>query len=324
MHKLLLLRLYVKRFGLIISIVIVCNLLLSFILVPLLNSDTKQSIANDMIYYEGEDVSSYQHYAIDNNLEYDLTPAVHGKKDFIYAMPPDTIEPIYLYDLNYLRDTTKDLVTSNLDILNKDNEKFIDLNQIYLSFFPSEINDYKVYNERLEVKEVLVGDYPTNESEILIPELYAISLANKFEVDSYDKLIGQKINLLSSEYSIVGVYSGANHIIAYPSKELITYYQQYLDQGIFIKFANKQQKSKLFDNFDSNEFVNSSEFYLNNIKFYMPQVLEVVILVLAIIFISVEQKQYVVILNHHKYAISNYLIPLIIPVFGILMVTMFL
>lgn len=322
MHKLLLLRLYVKRFGLIISIVIVCNLLLSFILVPLLNSDTKQSIASNMIYYEGEDISMYQQYAIDNNLEYDLTPAIHGKKDFIYVLPPDTIEPIYLYDLNYLRDTTKDLITSNLDILNKDNQKFIDLNQIYFSFFPSEINDYKVYNERLEVKEVLIGTYPTNASEVLMPEVYAISLANKLEVDSYDKLIGKKISFLNIDYNVVGVYSGANHIIAYPDEELTTYYQQYLDQGIFIKFANKEQKSKLFDTFDSSKFVNSSDFYLNNIKFYMPQVLEGVTFVLAVVFISIEQKQYVKVLNHHSYAVSNYIIPMTMPIIGLIVISL--
>lgn len=44
-------------------------MLFTFILVPLLNGNTKESICSDMIYYEGENVSQYQQYAIDNQLE---------------------------------------------------------------------------------------------------------------------------------------------------------------------------------------------------------------------------------------------------------------
>lgn len=250
-----------------------------------------------------------------------MTPSIHGAKDFLYPLPEDTIKPTYLYDLNYLQDTTKDLITANLDTLNKDNEKFIDLNQIYFSLFPQQINEYNTFNERLEIKEVLEGNYPTNETELLIPEVYAISIANELGVNTYAKLIGENISLLNSDYTIVGVYNGANQIIAYPPKEIVEYYGEELEQAIFIKFADNQQKKNFYDQFDNRDVVNSSDFYINNIKFYLPQVLQVIVLVVAIVFIIVEQKQYVSVLNHHRYSILNYLTPMVIPVIGLIVVS---
>lgn len=322
MYKLMLCRLYLKRLGLIALLLIVANLLLSLIVSPLTAGTLKQEIPRDLIYYEGADVSSYEQYATDNNLEYSLSPSIHGKKDFAYSLGEGALEPIYLYDLNYLKDTSQELITSNLNTLNKDNEKFIDMNTVYISMFPAEINDYKTYNERLEIKQVLVGEYPRASNQLLIPEVYAISIANSLGLESYGQLVGQNIELLGDDYEIVGVYSGSNHIIVYPNQDLAARYSQYLDEAIFIKFDNSQQREELFDAFNSDQFVNSSDFYINNIKFILPMFLELLILLLSFVFIVKEQSQYVLILNHHNYTLANTLLPLLLPWILLTMLTL--
>lgn len=313
MYKLALCRLYIRRLGLIALLVIIVNGLITFVFKPLTDGVTKEQIAHNLVYYEGLDVARYEQYAIDNDLEYNLSPSVHGQKDFITTLGEDAIEPIYLYDLNYLKDTSKDLITSNLDILNKDNEKFIDMSNIYISVFPSDINDYQTYNERLEIEQVLVGNYPSKDNELLIPEVYAISIANELGVESYEQLLDQSIELMGKKYKIVGVYSGSSHIITYPSQEQLSAYNQYLNEAIFIKFDNDAQKKAFFKQFNSSEFVNSSDFYFENVMYILPQFLQGLVLLLSILFISKEQKQYTRILDHHNHTFSNSVLPLLLP-----------
>lgn len=321
MYKLMLCRLYVRRLGLIVLLVMIANGLITFIFKPLTDGVTKEQIAHNLVYYEGPDVVRYEQYAKDNSLEYDLSPSVHGQKDFIVSLGEDAIEPIYIYDLNYLKDTSKELITTNLDILNKDNEKFIDMSNIYISIFPPDINDYQIINERLEIKEVLVGNYPSSPDEILIPENYAISIANEKNIDSYQQLLGEQVTIADSNYTIVGVFNGSNHIIAYPSPTMIEYYQQYADEAIFIHLTNSEQKTNFYNTFDKAQVTNASDYYLSNIKFVIPTIIEYTILLLSILYLTKEQNNFVKILNHHSYKLSNYIIPMLIPISLILLIT---
>lgn len=187
--------------------------------------------------------------------------------------------------MKYLKDTSKEFIKSKLDTLNKDNQKFVDIDKLYISLFPIQMNAYQTPNERLEIRQLLVGAYPAKSDELLIPEISAISLGNKLGVDSYKQVIGQRVTLFGDDYKIGGVYSGGNHIIAYPSEDLIPMYKQYLDEAIFVKFNNKHQRNQFFRQFNNEQFVNSRDFYIDNIKFALPRILEVVIMIFGILFV---------------------------------------
>lgn len=313
MHRALIFRLYIKRLTVLLVFISVCNIAVSNILEPLLCGVTPNDIDRNLVYYTGDSVAKYKGYAEDNGLKYELSPSVLGGKDFSISLPEGSIEQVYLYDLDYLKQSTKDLTVNNMNILNKDNKKFISLDDVYVSLFPSEINNYQAFNERLQVKGVLAGGYPLNEDEIMIPEVYAVKLANDKGFTKYDQLIGQTVSYEDTAYKIVGVYNGANHIIVSADKEAREIYKKSMDESIFIRFKDRAQKIEFYKQFDKREVVNSSDFYINNIKYYIPSLLKIVIWGIGILFVILEQKKYVEVLNHQSYKVTNYLIPLIIP-----------
>lgn len=297
----------------VLLIVIICNLVISNVLKPLLVTVVPTRISSDLVYYQGEDVDSYVEYAKNNNLEYELSPSVTGKKTFMYNLPEGSIEPAYLYDLDYLKESSQEMIINNMDTLNKDNDKFINFDSIYVSFFPEYINDYQIFNERLEVSQVLVGKYPSDETEIMIPEVFAVKLANEIGVNSYDDLIGKQLSYNEVNYKVVGVYSGANHLIQGASQKLIEEYQKDNSEAVFIHFNSKQEKQGFFANFNKQDVVNSSDYYLQNIVYTLPTVFNTLILISAVLYIIFEQKQYVKVLNHQSYKFSNTIISLLIP-----------
>lgn len=298
----------------VLLIVIICNLVITNVLKPLLVTVVPTRISSDLVYYQGEDVDSYVVYAKNNNLDYELSPSVTGKKAFMYNLPDGSIEPVYLYDLDYLKESSQEMIINNMDTLNKENDKFINLDSIYVSFFPEYINDYQIFNERLEVSQVLAGKYPSDENEIMLPEVYAVKLANKLSVNSYADLIGELLTFNDVNYTVVGVYSGANHIIQGASQKLIEEYQKNNSEAVFIDFNSKQQKREFFANFNKQDVVNSSDYYLQNIVYTLPTLFNALILIGATLFIIFEQRKYVWILNHQSYKLSNTIIPLLVPI----------
>lgn len=316
MYKLILCRMYLKRLLIIILLLIIANLIMSYIFVPLLKTTNVQSIDNNLIFYQGEEVSRYQNYAVDNNLQYELSPGISGTKAEALALPPNTIEDIYLYDLKYLKDTTKQLIENNIDSLNKDNDKYIALNKVYLSSYPQMINHFKTSNEQLEITAMLAGRYPDRPTDVLIPEILAIRLANELNVDSYEQLLDTSISVRNIDFTIVGVYSGGNKLIVNSQSKVAN------EDAIFIQFNSKEEKNSFFDTFDQANFTNSSDFYIANIKYQLPKIMNIVFITFGLIFVMGEQLQYVRVLNHNQYRFSNYLIPLTLPTVIIVLITL--
>lgn len=313
MNRLLIFKLYIKKY--ILLLVIFLLLIFSFnkIMLPKINGLDINYIEPNLIYYQGEDLKEYEDYAKNNNLDYSLSPNIKEKKD--NNNKDEIIDTVYLEELNYLKETTKETIKKNLDYINIKNEKFIDIGLLY-NFFPKEINRYKTKNYYLGVDDVITGMYPISENEIMIPEDYAIYLSNISNFKNYDQLLNKEILIKiydkEETFKIVGIYHGKDNFIIYPSNKNKENYNDY--NSIFINFRTKEEKKQFYKNFDSKDYINTGDFILTLIIKILPIVFNLFLLTIGFLFIIKENKKYIYILNHYNYSKLNYIIPVIIPI----------
>lgn len=304
MAKLFLCKLYIRKLLMLLLIVGILMMMLSKLLAPLYVNRHYQNISKDLVYSQVGNINEYEQYAKDNNLAYSLSPAVSGSK--LEPQVLESTESIYLYDLNYLDETSPALIEDMMKRLNVDNEKYIDLNKIIYSSFPNEVDQYSVWNESLNVEQVLEGSYPHSVDELMIPEVYAIKTANELNLSTYQELIGKEVTLDKEAYKVSGVYVGGDNFIGYSNL------REDEAEAIFINVDNSQKK-KLFNIYDDNDFVQHKDFRINNIIMKLPIMFKGLFFILASMFILVEQKQYVQVLNHYYYRRSNTIVPLFVP-----------
>ncbi len=313
MNRLLIFKLYIKKY--ILLLVIFLLLIFSFnkIMLPKINGLDINYIEPNLIYYQGKDLKEYEDYAKNNNLDYSLSPNIKEKKD--NNNKDEIIDTVYLEGLNYLKETTQETIKKNLDYINIKNEKFIDIGLLY-NFFPKEINRYKTKNYNLGVDDVITGMYPISENEIMIPEDYAIYLSNISKIKNYDQLLNKEIPIKiydkEETFKIVGIYHGKDNFIIYPSNKNKENYNDY--NSIFINFRTKEEKKEFYKNFDSKDYINTGDFILTLIIKILPIVFNLFLLTIGFLFIIKENKKYIYILNHYNYSKLNYIIPVIIPI----------
>ncbi len=313
MNRLLIFKLYIKKY--ILLLVIFLLLIFSFnkIMLPKINGLDINYIEPNLIYYQGEDLKEYEDYAKNNNLDYSLSPNIKEKKD--NNNKDEIIDTVYLEELNYLKETTQETIKKNLDYINIKNEKFIDIGLLY-NFFPKEINRYKTKNYYLGVDDVITGMYPISENEIMIPEDYAIYLSNLSNFKNYDQLLNKEILIKiydkEETFKIVGIYHGKDNFIIYPSNKNKENYNDY--NSIFINFRTKEEKKQFYKNFDSKDYINTGDFILTLIIKILPIVFNLFLLTIGFLFIIKENKKYIYILNHYNYSKLNYIMPVIIPI----------
>ncbi len=313
MNRLLIFKLYIKKY--ILLLVIFLLLIFSFnkIMLPKINGLDINYIEPNLIYYQGEDLKEYEDYAKNNNLDYSLSPNIKEKKD--NNNKDEIIDTVYLEGLNYLKETTKETIKKNLDYINIKNKKFIDIGLLY-NFFPKEINRYKTKNYYLGVDDVITGMYPISENEIMIPEDYAIYLSNISNFKNYDQLLNKEIPIKiydkEETFKIVGIYHGKDNFIIYPSNKNKENYKDY--NSIFINFRTKEEKKEFYKSFDSKDYINTGDFILTLIIKILPIVFNIFLLTIGFLFIIKENKKYIYILNHYNYSKLNYIIPVIIPI----------
>lgn len=320
-YKLFLAKLYLKKYLTFLIIIFIIYVIFNSIMLPEIKSLNPNKISLNLIYYQGKKIENYKNYAIDNGLEYSMSPKLDQKDAF--KIDEQVIKEVYLYDLKYLNETTRELIENNLNTLNLKNEKFISL-YAQFNFFPQQIDKYKILNSTLRINSVLYGNYPHSEQEVMIPEIYAIYLANEEGLSNYASLIGKDIKLnmkpygYEEDFKITGIYNGGYDFVFYPSSEIIKKYENFNYEGIFIEFSNVSQKIKFFNEFPKDEFANTSDYLLNNVLMILPKIFDFLIIVMTLIILSKEQKKYIDVLNFYNYSYINYFIPLIIP-FGVVL-----
>lgn len=108
------------------------------------------------------------------------------------------------------------------------------------------LNQVAVPNRPYGVDKLLVGNYPIDKGQVLLPESYALKLVNEKDYKSYNQLLNTitSVTFNNSDYKleIVGIYTGANNLI-------VDYEQDTPTQGSsFITFENNQQAKEFAAN----------------------------------------------------------------------------
>lgn len=108
------------------------------------------------------------------------------------------------------------------------------------------INQIAVENRPYGVRKILVGNYPTAKGQVLLPETYALKIANDNNYTSYSQLLGTEINISldNVEYNltIVGVYAGENNLIVDSRQDTPT------SGASFITFDDEQSAKQFVEN----------------------------------------------------------------------------
>ena len=123
-------------------------------------------------------------------------------------------------------------------------------------YYHSDISYIAVYNESIGL--TITGNIPSKPDEICISSYTAEAMqalaaydynGNKITVDSPEKLIGQRINMLGSNYTVVGIFDSGKIPSKYDSlKEgsvdytFINDYDSFLSDGLYkLVFVNEEQ-----------------------------------------------------------------------------------
>ncbi len=281
-------------------------------------TDDKQWIPRSIVYCDkNPDCISY---AKDNGLIYQSSPSLVGDE---FIMSGEVIFSYPIKEMNYSDEATSSLIERNMQLMNSDNKTSVESSYRF-NLYPSLINQVKIPNNPLDVDYIIDGNYPQSTIEVLIPEYFAQIMIDLSEYDNYHKLIGQNIDGITGNYDnlvISGIYAGGYDFILYPPDSVLGVAKDDFT-SCFVKFSNLNQRLKFFDTFHKSDVVDIFDSSLTLIiyKYVYPLIKLLLILVGAITIYKIMSYD-IWVLNFYHYKMSNYIIPMLIPLIIILLLT---
>lgn len=283
-----------KQFILAVLWLFICYILISFQLSASENTKSPISIEDGFGYYQG----SFN--LVDDGVEIIETPS------FTTDLTEVTYDATYnnlavdLTALDY-NDIPDQVYTSNLGSIQ--NGDYTETYQVLESPYPSEISNFMIPLEALNVTNLYAGHYPSSSGEVSIPINIALSLSTKLNLQSYHEVLGENLEFMFKGQlltkKIVGVTDGNAVILKSENSSNIT------DSASIIKYDNYDTIKQLEANYKINILTNED---LKTTTSDLFVIVEVILAVL--IYISFIQNNFrlaISYLNNINYSVFNYL-----------------
>ncbi len=185
------------------------------------------------------------------------------------------------------------------------------------------INEVIVPSETYNINKILVGKYPYEQNQILIPETLALAVVNDNNFKSYAELIDYQVNYQSEVYYISGVYSVGNnddngqYIIGYANDS-----NENVQTASFVKVWDETIKNKMKNEY---EIVISSDDNALNLS---PLFLVITYIIIFIMYFTLNQvniRNTKKLLNHYNHQIlNNYPYIVIFMIFNVVYLILYL
>lgn len=272
-----------------------------------------QSIGQTTVYInqhvDKNNIGKNQDVTIDYVFPYEADKVIQE----IELYTPPTNQTIPLRSINFIDDTSPKLIDRVSTEINK-NTQTIKLNLAYVPM-PEVLNDINMINDNLGISYIVAGQYPDDESQILIPEIYAVSLVTKMNLLTYEELIGEPIDIevngVPNTFTIAGIYYGdSNSIYLPPSSRVKRMYQNELSDEVSLSataltFESSDEKKQFIDLHPELEMISSRSFfgqYLRNQSIY------IFVISIALMYIMLLRKNInsaIDVVNHYNYSMLN-------------------
>lgn len=159
-------------------------------------------------------------------------------------------------------------------------------------------------NETYNIKEIIVGNYPIEDNDVLIGEYVASAYMNKNDLTDYNQLINKEIiielNDSMQTLRISGVYSGGENLIVSNQNQAVKNIEpKEIEVSLYKKFNSKKEKEEFIaTNLKTNQYIDSSSNTIDIFK-YIKLMIIILINFIFILFNYGILRKYYIILKHH-------------------------
>ncbi len=319
MNRALLIRYTIKKYLLFYIPYLAIVLFLSIAFNMLIVRFENEWIPYNFVYCEQGDMC--RQYAVENKINYYLSPSILNANAITSS---EIINKQKLADLRYTNEATPTLIERNMDLMNNQNKEWIE-SYVRFNYYPQVINELKIPNCGLDIEAILIGTYPNNVTELLIPEYFAQVLINEGAGEDYESLIGSEIKFdfkgeknKQYQYIISGIYSGGYDFIINPPSNVVSESNLQLT-STFVEFDNINERRLFFSQINKQDVIDTSDASLIVISYYyIYPIIKLIIVICGIYFSYQVLKKDISTLNFYKIKATNTILPLVLPIILIL------